>query len=403
MVEANKEEFKYVRQTKEDIIKNQQKAVLAQTHLTPQKLDDFDVNKVTALNSEIISRQATINIGTIGHVAHGKSTLVRAVSEQNTVRHFKELFRNITIKLGYANAKLYKCPNCPPPECYKSYQSFKEDSPKCTNEGCKANLVLIRHVSFVDCPGHDRLMATMLAGAAVMDAALLLVAGNMPYPQPQTREHLIAVDIMRLEHIIVLQNKIDIVIKDKQSIIKQQEEIKKSLNSNSGASAPIIPISAQLKYNIDVVVDYLCRIPIPSREFTVPPYMIVIRSFDVNKPGEEAESFKGGVAGGTILKGCLKVGDEIAIRPGKLTRSTSTGRTSWTEIRSVILTLKADSNQLMYAIPGGLIAVGTKVDPQFTRSDNMVGQIIGHPGSMPEVFIEIDVKTKFLKRIVGSK
>ena len=121
MVEAKQEEYKYVRQTKEDIIKNQQKAVLAQTHLTPQKLDDFDVNKVTALNSEIISRQATINIGTIGHVAHGKSTLVRAVSEQNTVRHFKELFRNITIKLGYANAKLYKCPNCPPPECYKSY------------------------------------------------------------------------------------------------------------------------------------------------------------------------------------------------------------------------------------------------------------------------------------------
>ena len=236
-----------------------------------------------------------------------------------------------------------------------------------------------------------------------MDAALLLVAGNMPYPQPQTREHLIAVDIMRLEHIIVLQNKIDIVIKDKQAIIRQQDEIKKSLNSGAGAAAPIVPISAQLKYNIDVVVDYLCRIPIPPREFTVPPYMIVIRSFDVNKPGEDAETFKGGVAGGTILKGCLKVGDEIAIRPGKLTRSTSTGRTSWTEIRSVILTLKADNNQLMYAIPGGLIAVGTKVDPQFTRSDNMVGQIIGHPGNMPEVFIEIDVKTKFLKRIVGSK
>ena len=143
-------------------------------------LEEFDVNTVTALNTEIISRQATINIGTIGHVAHGKSTLVRAVSEQNTVRHFKELFRNITIKLGYANAKLYKCPNCPPPECYKSYDSKKEDSPKCLH--CKTNLVLIRHVSFVDCPGHDTLMATMLAGAAVMDAALLLVAGNMPYP-----------------------------------------------------------------------------------------------------------------------------------------------------------------------------------------------------------------------------
>lgn len=131
--------------------------------------------------------------------------------------------------------------------------------------------------------------------------------------------------------------------------------------------------------------------------------MIVIRSFDVNHPGEDADTFKGGVAGGTILKGCLKIGDEIAIRPGKLTRSTSTGKTSWTEIKSIIKTLQADQNQLMYAIPGGLIAVGTKVDPQFTRSDNLVGQIIGHPGSMPQVFIEIDVQTTFLKRIVGTK
>ena len=301
------------------------------------------------------------------------------------------MFRNITIKLGYANAKLYKCPTCPPPQCYKSHKSGKADNITCTVEGCGAPMVLYRHVSFVDCPGHDTLMATMLAGAAVMDAALLLVAGNQPYPQPQTREHLIAVDIMRLEHIIVLQNKIDIVMKDKVQVIKQQEEIKKSLSSGSGAAAPIIPISAQLKYNIDVVVDFLCRIPIPAREFTVPPYLIVIRSFDVNKPGEDAEHFKGGVAGGTILKGCLKVGDEIAIRPGKLTRSTSTGKTSWTEIRSIIKALRADENELMYAIPGGLIAVGTKIDPQFTRSDNMVGQIIGYPGKMPQVFIEIDV------------
>ena len=267
--------------------------------------------------------------------------MVRAVSEQNTVRHFRELFRNITIKLGYANAKLYKCTTCKAPEAYKSYNSFKADEIKCIVPGCDSNMFLMRHVSFVDCPGHEVFMSTMLAGAAVMDAALLLVAGNKPYPQPQTREHLIAVDIMRLEHIIVLQNKIDLVMKDKMSIIKQQEEIKKSLSTGAG-SAPIIPISAQLKYNIDVVVDYLCRIPIPQREFTVPPYMIVIRSFDVNHPGEDADTFKGGVAGGTILKGCLKVGDEIAIRPGKLTRSTSTGKTSWTEIKSIIKTLQAD-------------------------------------------------------------
>ncbi len=116
--------------------------------------------------------------------------------------------RNITIKLGYANAKIYRCtnPDCPPPDCYKSYGSSKEDEPKCPN--CDGLMALKRHVSFVDCPGHDILMATMLNGAAVMDAALLLVAGNESCPQPQTSEHLAAVEIMRLNHIIILQNKI---------------------------------------------------------------------------------------------------------------------------------------------------------------------------------------------------
>ena len=184
---------------------------------------------------------------------------------------------------------------------------------------------------------------------------------------------------------------------------KQQQEIIKSLSSSAASAPPIIPISAQLKYNIDVVVDYLCRIPIPTRQFTVPPYMIVIRSFDVNKPGEDAETLKGGVAGGTILKGCLQIGDEIAIRPGKLSKNRHTGKTTWTEIQSVVMTLQADNNHLMYAIPGGLIAVGTKVDPQFTRSDCMVGNIIGHPGKMPAVYVEIDVKTTIFKRVVGAR
>ena len=100
------------------------------------------------------------------------------------MRHFKEKFRNITIKLGYANAKLFKCPTCPAPDCFKSFGSSHSDSVKCSKEGCSSDLVLVRHVSFVDCPGHDTLMATMLAGAAVMDAALLLVAANYAYPQP---------------------------------------------------------------------------------------------------------------------------------------------------------------------------------------------------------------------------
>lgn len=175
-----------------------------------------DPSKLTPLSPEVISRQATINIGTIGHVAHGKSTVVKAISGVQTVRFKNELVRNITIKLGYANAKIYKCSNeaCPRPGCYRSYPSNKEDNPPCERPGCGSTMKLLRHVSFVDCPGHDILMATMLNGAAVMDAALLLVAGNESCPQPQTSEHLAAVEIMKLEHIIILQNKVDLIRKE---------------------------------------------------------------------------------------------------------------------------------------------------------------------------------------------
>ena len=250
--------------------------------------------------------------------------------------------RNITIKLGYANAKLYKCIKCPAPECYQPYGSHKPDKAEC--KVCKGPLMLMRHVSFVDCPGHDVLMATMLAGAAVMDSALLLVAGNQPCPQPQTSEHLAAVEIMDLDQIIILQNKIDITITDPSACIKQQNDIRKFVDGTVAHNAPIIPISAQLGYNIEAVVDYLCRIPIPMRDFVTPPQMIIIRSFNVNKPGEDAETLKGGVAGGTLLKGVLKVGDKVSIRPGLITKNSKTGAVQWKEIESQITSLKAEQS-----------------------------------------------------------
>lgn len=111
----------------------------------------MDVTKLTPLSPEIIARQATINIGTIGHVAHGKSTVVKAISGVQTVRFKNELERNITIKLGYANAKIYKCDNedCPRPGCYRSYKSEKEVDPPCEREGCAGRYRLLRHVSYV--------------------------------------------------------------------------------------------------------------------------------------------------------------------------------------------------------------------------------------------------------------
>lgn len=230
---------------------------------------------LTPLTPEVISRQATINIGTIGHVAHGKSTVVKAISGVQTVRFKNELERNITIKLGYANAKIFKCDNesCPRPRRFKSAGSSKEDDFPCDRPTCTGRYRIQRHVSFVDCPGHDILMATMLNGAAVMDAALLLIAANEECPQPQTSEHLAAIEIMKLQHIIMLQNKIDLV---KEAQAKDQnQKILKFVQGTVAEGSPVIPISAQLKYNIDVICEYICKkIPIPERDFTSPPRLI---------------------------------------------------------------------------------------------------------------------------------
>jgi translation initiation factor 2 subunit 3 len=220
---------------------------VADDGLAVQDLSKLVVEELHPLSPDVISRQATINIGTIGHVAHGKSTVVKAISGVTTQRFLGELTRNITIKLGYANAKIYKCtnPKCPRPDCFASHGSATSDTPPCESPGCGGTRELLRHVSFVDCPGHDILMATMLNGAAVMDAALLLIAGNEPCPQPQTAEHLAAVEIMKLKNIIILQNKIDLV---KESVaLDQYDAIQDFIKGTVADGSPIIPVSAQLK------------------------------------------------------------------------------------------------------------------------------------------------------------
>ncbi|KAF4355662.1 hypothetical protein F8388_013079 [Cannabis sativa] len=369
--------------------------------LMEQDLGKLDVTKLHPLSPEVISRQATINIGTIGHVAHGKSTVVKAISGVQTVRFKNELERNITIKLGYANAKIYKCEDerCPRP---MAYGSGKEDSPLCDVPGFEnARMKLLRHVSFVDCPGHDILMATMLNGAAIMDGALLLIAANESCPQPQTSEHLAAVEIMRLQHIIILQNKVDLI--QENVAINQNEAIKKFIEGTVADGAPVVPISAQLKYNIDVVCEYIVKkIPIPERNFISPPNMIVIRSFDVNKPGFEVDDIKGGVAGGSILRGVLKVNQFIEVRPGIVVKDEN-GNTKCTPIYSRIVSLYAEQNELQYAVPGGLIGVGTTMDPTLTRADRLVGQVLGEVGSLPEVFVELEVNFFLLRRLLGVK
>uniref|UniRef100_G3SB85 protein-synthesizing GTPase n=1 Tax=Gorilla gorilla gorilla TaxID=9595 RepID=G3SB85_GORGO len=335
---------------------------LGQPHLSRQDLTTLDVTKLTPLSHEVISRQATINIGTIGHVAHGKSTVVKAISGVHTVRFKNELERNITIKLGYANAKIYKLddPSCPRPECYRSCGSSTPDEFPTDIPGTKGNFKL-----------------------------------------PQTSEHLAAIEIMKLKHILILQNKIDLV---KESQAKEQyEQILAFVQGTVAEGAPIIPISAQLKYNIEVVCEYIVKkIPVPPRDFTSEPRLIVIRSFDVNKPGCEVDDLKGGVAGGSILKGVLKVGQEIEVRPGIVSKD-SEGKLMCKPIFSKIVSLFAEHNDLQYAAPGGLIGVGTKIDPTLCRADRMVGQVLGAVGALPEIFTELEISYFLLRRLLGVR
>lgn len=255
--------------------------------------------------------------------------------------------------------------------------------------------------SFVDCPGHDILMSTMLSGAAVMDAALLLIAGNETCPQPQTSEHLAAIEIMKLDKIIILQNKVDLMRED--GALQHYQSILKFIRGTVADRSPIIPISAQLKFNIDAINEAIVStIPVPPRDFSQDPQMIIIRSFDVNKPGAEIDELKGGVAGGSILHGVIKLGDEIEIRPGIVTRDDK-GAIQCTPIFSRIVTLNSENNELKYAVPGGLIGVGTRIDPTLCRADRLVGFVLGLKGRLPDIYTEIEVNYYLLRRLLGVK
>lgn len=357
-----------------------------------------------ALTPEIISRQPTINIGMIGHVSHGKTTLVRAVSGVDTIRYKCEKEKNITMKLGYANAKIYSCSNFENrhPNSYTARGSNAPDSFPCPTKGCSGDMELLRHISFVDCPGHDVLMSTMLNGVSVMDAAVILVAANMPCPQPQTREHLAAVEIMGLENLIVVQNKIDLV--GEQKALDNFKEIKQFVNETVGQDSPVIPISAQMGYNIDLICETIVRkVKIPQSDFNAPAKMMILRSFDINKPHSGIEDLKGGVIGGSILRGTLAVGDAVEIRPGLLSKNPETGKIHCRPLKTTITSLRSENNPLDFAVSGGLIAVGTNLDPSLTKGDRLVGHIIGHAGSLPEIYTKLFISYKLLNCVLGSE
>lgn len=335
--------------------------------------------------------QSEINIGLVGHVDHGKTTLTKALSGIWTDTHSEEAKRGISIRLGYADITFRTCLECPAPQCYTTKE---------TCEHCGSKTEILRKVSFVDSPGHETLMATMLSGAAIMDGAILVIGANEPCPQPQTKEHLMALDVIGVKNVIVVQNKVDTVPKEK--AIENYYEIKEFVKGTCADGVPIIPISAQQGANIDVLIETIQKnMKTPRRSLRKNPKLYVARSFDINKPGTHPKKINGGIIGGSLIQGKLKLGDEIEIKPGIQVKNK--GKTEWKSLTSTITGLEAANNFVDEVGPGGLIGVALLLDPSLTKSDSLSGSIAGKPGTLPPTIQEFTMETHLLDRVVGTK
>lgn len=336
--------------------------------------------------------QPVVNIGTIGHVDNGKSTLVQSLTGKFPDDHSEELKRGISIRLGYADTEFRKCPNCPEPESY----TIEKNCPQCGTPS-----EFLRRVSFVDCPGHEVLMATLLSGATMMNGAILLVSANSKCPQPQTREHLAAMDILKIPNIVIAQNKIELVSED--DATNNYKDIQKFIKNTIAEEAPIVPISAMHKANLDVLICEIEKhIPTPELDIESPLEMLVARSFDINRPGTNPSKLKGGALGGTIIRGQVNVGDEIEIVPGMPIKKGN--KTVYTPIKTKVVSISIGEQGLVKsAHSGGLVAIGTELDPSFVKADKMAGNIITTPGHTPPVLSELELSVQLMEYVVGSE
>ena len=332
----------------------------------------------------------SVNIGVVGHVDHGKTTLVNALTGTWTDRHSEEVKRGISIRLGYADATFYRCDRCSGTEAF----STRPECPVCGGTGTP-----FRSISFVDAPGHETLMATMLSGSALMDGAMLVIAASEKCPQPQTKEHLMALELVGIKKIVIVQSKIDVI--SQKEAMDSYKEIKAFVKGTIAEDAPIIPVSSQKGINMGALVQSLHDvIPEPDRDPKAEPLMLIARSFDVNKPGCNWKDVKGGVVGGSLIRGILHEDDKIEIRPGRQTQIEN--KIKWIPITTTVTSISAGSKGVDVAAPGGLLGVGTKLDPALTKSDALAGQVLGHEGRLPPVWDKIHCKVTLMERVVGA-
>jgi translation initiation factor 2 subunit 3 len=372
---------------------NRHDLIMTSTLATSTTSTSTSTSTLTLRLSEIIKGQAIFNCGTAGHVMHGKSTLVQKFTGTKTQRHKKEKVRNITINLGYANGKIFKNPDTG--NVFMFPATAKEGMAKDPETGdC---LDLLYHISFVDCPGHHLYMATMVSGSKIMDYALVIVAANESIPQPQTHQHILALDYSGITDMSFVLNKVDLV---KEKDIEPIHQKLTGYLGNVGFKDPIIhPISAATGENVDLLVKFLAskvssKIPRILEAFKKPLRMHIVRSYNVNKPNTKLEDLVGAVVGGTIESGVLSVGDQVELRPGAVT--VKDGKRVLQPFVARVLSLQSDVNTLTNAIPGGLIGANLSIYAGLGNSDRLKGQVLGHVGTLPDIHDQLRAKFRII-------
>lgn len=231
-----------------------------------------------------------------------------------------------------------------------------------------------------------------------MDGAILVIAANEKVPQPQTREHLLALQVLGIQQIVLVQNKVDLTEYDE--ALDNYRQIKEFVKDSVADKAPVIPVSAQHRFNIDALIEAIENtIKTPARTKNAPPIMHILRSFDINKPGAPIKQVKGGIIGGALVQGELKVGDEVEIRPGLVDEK----KGKYEPVRSVVSTLATGAGLVEAVRPGGLVAIGTQLDPTFTKSDSLIGSVAGRPDSLPPDVDDITVEMHLFDTAVGTQ
>ncbi len=330
-----------------------------------------------------------MNIGLVGHVDHGKTTLVQALSGEWTDQHSEEMKRGISIRLGYADATFRQCPDVDAPECYTVDETCADGSES----------EPIRTVSFVDAPGHETLMATMLSGASLMDGAVLVVSATENVPQAQTEEHLMALDIIGIENIVIAQNKIDLVSPDRAR--RNYEQIQEFVEGTVAEDAPVVPISAQQEVNVDLLIQAIEEeIPTPDRDPRRRPADVRRPQFrhqpsrhDVGRPHRRRPRRQSRAGKAHRRATNSNFAPDV--------RSKRAARREWESIQTDVRSLQAGGEMVDEVTPGGLLGVGTGLDPSLTKGDALAGQVAGTPGSLPPTWEQFTMKIDLLDRLVG--